>query len=115
MLTLKARTIKAKSHLQTKIVFWLLFVKSRGATNRIRIMSVLRKRPSNRNQLSKELGIDYKGILHHIKILEGNNLVRKIGNPYGVTYCVSTLFENGEFVFDEIVDRLKSHGYNPKK
>jgi len=55
MLTLKARTIEAKSHLQTKIVFWLLFVGSRGPANRIRIMSALRKRPSNRNQLAKEL------------------------------------------------------------
>ena len=108
MQTLKARTIKAKSHLQTKIVFWLLFVGSRGAANRIRIMSVLRKRPSNRNQLATELGIDYKGILHHIKILEGNNLVKKIGNQYGLIYCVSAFFENNETVFDEIVDRLKN-------
>ena len=108
ILTLKARTIKAKSHLQTKIVFWLLFVGSRGAANRIRIMSVLRKRPSNRNQLATELGIDYKGIQHHIKILEGNNLVKKIGNQYGLIYCVSAFFENNETVFDEIVARLKN-------
>ncbi len=80
MQILKARTIKAKSPLQTKIVFWNLFVASRGATNRIRIMSALRKRPRNRNQLSNELGIDYKGIQHHLKVLEGNNLVTKFGN-----------------------------------
>ena len=103
MLTLKARTIEAKSHLQTKIVFWVLFVGSRGGTSRIRIMSVLRKRPSNRNQLATELGVDYKNIQHHIKILEGNNLVKKIGNKYGVIYYVSALFENSEAVFDEIV------------
>jgi len=108
MLTLKARTIKAKSHLQTKIVFWVLFVGSRGRTNRIRIMSALREKPRNRNQLAKELGIEYKAIQHHIKILEGNNLVTKIGNHYGVIYCVSTLFENSEDVFDEIVARLQS-------
>ncbi len=108
MQTLQARTIKAKRHLQIKIVFWLLFVGSRGGTNRIRIMSALRKRPSNRNQLSKELGIDYKNIQYHIKVLEGNNLVKKIGNHYGVTYCVSALFENNEIVFDEIVARLRS-------
>ncbi len=108
MLTLKARTIKAKSHLQTKIVFWLLFAGSRGSDTRIRIMSALRKRPSNRNQLATELGIDYKGIQHHIKILEENNLVKKIGNQYGLIYCVSALFENSEIVFDEIVDRLKT-------
>jgi len=106
--TLQARTIEAKRHLQIKIVFWLLFVGSRGGTNRIRIMSALRKRPRNRNQLATELGIDYKNIQYHIKILEGNNLVKKIGNPYGVTYYVSALFENNEIVFDEIVDRLKN-------
>ncbi len=108
MQTLKARTIDAKSHLQTKKLFWLLFVGSRGPANRIRIMSALRKRPSNRNQLAKELGIDYKVVQHHLKVLEENNLVKKIGNTYGVTYCVSAFFENNEIVFDEIVDRLKN-------
>ncbi len=108
MQTLKARTLKAKSHLQTKIVFWLLFVGSRGGTNRIRIISALRKRPRNRNQLATELGVDYKNIQHHIKILEKNNLVTKVGNNYGVTYCVSALFENSEIVFDEIVDKLQN-------
>ena len=108
MQILRARTIEAKRHLQMKMVFWLLFVGSRGGTNRIRIMSVLRKRPRNRNQLATELGVDYKNIQHHIKVLEGNNLVKKTGSPYGVTYYVSTLFENNEIVFDEIIDRLRS-------
>jgi len=108
MQTLQAKTIEAKRHLQIKTVFWLLFVGSRGGTNRIRIMSVLRNRPRNRNQLAIELGIDYKNIQHHIKVLEGNNLVKKIGNLYGVTYYVSALFENNEIVFDEIIARLKN-------
>ncbi len=107
MQTLKARTIEAKRHLQIKTVFWLLFVGSRGGTNRIRIISVLRNRPRNRNQLATELDIDYKNIQHHIRVLEGNNLVKKIGNLYGMTYYVSALFENNEIVFDEIVARLK--------
>ena len=88
-------------------MFWTLFVSSRGAVNRIRIMSVLRKKPINRNQLAIELGVDYKSVQHHLKILQGNNLVKKMGNKYDVKYCVSTLFENSEFVFDEIVDKLK--------
>ncbi len=85
-----------------------LFVGNRGATNRIKIMSTLRKRPSNRNQLAKELGIEYKLIQHHLKVLEKNNLVIKTGNRYGFTFCVSALFEYNENVFDEIVDRLKN-------
>ncbi len=112
MQTLKARTLEAKRHLQIKIVFWFLFVGSKGAATRIRIMSMLRNRPRNRNQLAKELGIDYKNIQHHIKVLEGNNLVTKIGNPYGVKYYVSALFENNEIVFDEIVARLKNLNRN---
>jgi len=110
--TLKARTIEAKTDLQTKIVFWVLFVGSRGGTSRIRIISELRKRPRNTNQLSTELGMDYKNIQHHLKVLEGNNLVRKFGKNYGIIYCVSPLFENSEFVFDEIVDRLKNLNRN---
>ena len=106
MQTLKARTIETKSHLQTKKLFWLLFVGSRGAANRIRIMSVLRKRPRNRNQLATELGVDYKNIQHHIKVLEQNNLVTKVGSNYGATYFPSILFEDGEAVFDEIIAKL---------
>jgi len=101
------RTIKAKTHPETKKLFWLLFAGSRGSDARIRIMSVLRNRPRNRNQLATELEIDYKNIQHHIRVLEGNNLVQKTGNQYGLIYCVSALFENNEIVFDEIVDRLK--------
>jgi len=101
------KTIKAKTHPETKKLFWLIFAGSRGSDTRIRIMSVLRNRPRNRNQLATELGIDYKNIQHHIKVLEGNNLVKKIGNLYGVTYYVSALFENNEIVFDEIRDKLK--------
>ncbi len=108
MQILNVRTIKAKGDLQTKTLFWLLFVGSKGGTTRIRIMSMLRKRPSNRNQLSTELGLDYKGIQHHLKVLEVNNLVKKIGKQFGLIYCVSGFFENNEIIFDEIRDKLKS-------
>ncbi len=101
------RTIKAKTHPETKKLFWLLFAGSRGSDTRIRIMSVLRKRPRNKNQLSTELGMDYKGILHHIKILEENNLVKKTGHQYSMAYSVSELFMHNEIAFDEIRDKLK--------
>ncbi len=101
------RTIKAKTHPETKKLFWLLFAGSRGSDTRIRIMSVLRKRPRNKNHLSTELGMDYKGILHHIKILEENNLVKKTGHQYSMAYYVSELFMHNEIAFDEIRDKLK--------
>jgi len=101
------RTIKAKTHPETKTLFWLLFAGSRGSDTRIRIMSVLRKKPSNRNQLSTELDMDYKNMQHHMEVLEENNLVKKTGNRYGVTYYISELFMHNEIAFDEIRDKLK--------
>ncbi len=101
------KTIKTKTHPETKKLFWVLFAGSRGSDARIRIMSVLRKRPRNKNQLATELGIDYKNIQHHIKVLEENNLVKKTGNQYGMTYYVSELFMHNEITFDEIRYKLK--------
>jgi len=104
--TQSVRTIESHAHSEIKKLFWFLFVVSRGAINRIRIMSALRKMSSNRNQLAIELDLEYKNIQHHLKVLEKNNLVRKIGNYYGVTYFPSVLFEDGEAVFDEIIAKL---------
>ncbi len=108
MQTQSVRTIDSYAHSEIKKLFWFLFVESRGANSRIRIISVLRNLPRNRYQLSIELDLDYKNIQHHLKILEKNNLVIKTGNRYGLTFCVSSLFDNNEIIFDEIVDKLKN-------
>lgn len=110
MKAITVRTIETKTHPQTKMLFWFLFAGSRGGQNRIRIMSHLRETPRNTNQLAQDLGIDYKGILHHLKTLEENNLVTKLGKNYGATYFVSPFFEEGQQVFDEIVTKLKKVG-----
>jgi len=73
----------------------------------MRIISHLRIMPTNTHKLSKEMKLDYKAVQHHLKTLEQNNLVTKVGNNYGVTYFPSVLFEDGEAVFDEIVEKLK--------
>jgi len=101
------KTIKAKTNPETKKLFWFLFAGSRGSDSRIRIMSILRKRPGNTNQLSTVLGMDYKCIQHHIKNLEENNLVKHVGKKYARTYLVSVFFEANESVFDEIVIKLE--------
>ena len=108
MQTQSVKTIESHAHSEIIKLFWFLFVGSRGAKTRIRIMSALRKIPSNRNQLSAGLGIDYKAIQHHLKVLENNNLVIKTGNRYGLTFCVSMLFVNNEIVFEEIIHKLKN-------
>ena len=89
-----------------KRLLWFIFFGSRGGLNRLRIISSLKETPSNTNQLAKELGLDYKAIQHHIKILEKNNLITKAGEKYGVTYFISTFLEVNMETFEEIATKL---------
>jgi predicted transcriptional regulator len=89
-----------------KRLLWFIFSGSRGGLNRLKIISSLKETPSNTNQLAKELGLDYKAIQHHIKILEKNNLITKAGEKYGVTYFISTFLEVNMETFEEIATKL---------
>ncbi|MDH3617204.1 MAG: winged helix-turn-helix domain-containing protein [Nitrosopumilus sp.] len=89
-----------------KRLLWFIFTGSRGGLNRLRIIFSLKENPLNINQLAKELGLDYKAIQHHIKILEKNNLITKIGEKYGVTYFISTFLEVNMETFEEIAAKL---------
>ena len=89
-----------------KRLFWFIFAGSRGGLNRLRIISSLKENPLNTNQLAKKLGLDYKAIQHHIKILEKNNLITKMGEKYGVTYFISTYLEVNMETFEEIATKL---------
>lgn len=91
----------------SKRLLWFLFVGSRGGLNRLKIVSILKEKPLNANQLAKELGLDYKAIRHHIKVLEKNNMITKAGEKYGVTYFISTFLEVNMESFDEIVQKLE--------
>ncbi|HLI46640.1 MAG TPA: winged helix-turn-helix domain-containing protein [Geobacterales bacterium] len=69
-----------------KIWFWV-FIGSRGGVNRMKIMKELLNKPMNINQISYKLGLDYKTVEHHIRVLEENKLVENpIKNKYGSLY-----------------------------
>ncbi len=89
-----------------KRLLWFIFAGSRGGLNRLRIISSLKEKPLNTNQLAKELDLDYKAIQHHIKVLEKNNLITKIGEKYGVTFFISTFLEVNMELFEEIETKL---------
>lgn len=107
MQVVTTRTLETKIHPQTKALFCFLFVGGRGGFNRIRIMAEIRENPSNAHYLAGIIGVDYKTILHHMKILEKNNLVSRIGEKYGSVYFVSALFEESQDAFDEIVSKIQ--------
>ena len=91
----------------SKRLLWFVFAGSRGGLNRLRIISILKKTPLNTNQLSKELGLDYKAIQHHIKVLEKNNMITKIGEKYNIVYFTSNFIETNMESFNEIVSKLE--------
>ena len=106
------RLIESNSPHQIKELFCVLFVSTKGARIRTKIMSLIKTRPRNTNQLSKEVDSDYKNIQHHLKVLEDNNLVKQFDKRYNNTYHLSTFFEANESVFDEIVIKLAKWSYN---
>ena len=69
-----------------KRLLWFVFAGSRGGLNRLKIISKLKENSFNINQLAKELGLDYKAIQHHIRVLEKNNMISKVGKKYDMTY-----------------------------
>ncbi len=89
-----------------KRLLWFVFVGSRGGLNRLKIISKLKENPFNINQLAKEMGLDYKAIQHHIRVLEKNNMITKIGEKYNVTYFISTYLEVNMEAFEEIEGKL---------
>ena len=109
ILTMKAitiKTIETPTHPETKKIFWNLFASTRGAANRVKIMALLRERPSNTNQISTNGEMDYKSASHHLKALEENHLVQKF-QSYGITtFFVSPLFEENQQVFNEIIAKV---------
>ena len=90
----------------SKRLLWFLFAGSRGGLNRLRIISILKKTPLNTNQLAKELSLDYKAIQHHIKVLEKNNMITKVGEKYNVMYFISAFLETNMETLEEIEAKL---------
>ena len=89
-----------------KRLLWFVFAGSRGGLNRLRLVLAIKEKPLNANQLAKELGLDYKAIQHHVRVLEKNNIITKIGEKYGVTYFISPFLEVNLETFEEIVSKL---------
>jgi predicted transcriptional regulator len=75
--------------------------------NRLKLVSSLKEKPLNANQLAKELRLDYKAIQHHIGVLEKNNIITRVGEKYNVTYFVSNFLEVNMDSFNEIAEKLE--------
>ena len=91
----------------TRKLLMYLFTGTKGGYTRMRIIMLLTEKPLNTHQLSKELGLDYKAIQHHMKVLEKNNLVTKVGEKYGAIFHLSNFLEINIRALDEAIDKLE--------
>jgi len=77
----------------TRRLIWFVFAGSRGGPNRARLVRQISSSPANANQLAGSLGIDYKAVQHHLRVLERNGMVERAGGKYGAVYFPSGLLE----------------------
>lgn len=90
-----------------KRVLWYLIASSRGGINRAKIIDLLNARPANANQIASELKLDYKTVLHHLKVLgENGMIITENKETYGATYFLTPLMEKNYPSFQEILARI---------
>jgi len=94
--------------------FLYLFAGTQGWSPRIDIVMLIREMPRNTNQLAEALGLDYKAVQHHLKVLEKNNMVTRQGEKYGVIYFVSQYLDSRFQEFLHVVNKLKTTSSRPK-
>jgi len=102
----KQVSTQRKPDKQTRKLLLYLFTSTRGGFTRLRIIMHLLDQPYNTHQLAKELGLDYKAVQHHMKVLQKNNMVSKIGEKYGAIFHLSNFLEININALDEAIDKL---------
>ncbi|HUT05179.1 MAG TPA: winged helix-turn-helix domain-containing protein [Nitrosopumilaceae archaeon] len=106
IIQLRSESEERKSDKETRKLLFYLFTSTRGGFTRLRIIMLLLEDPLNTHQLSKVLHLDYKAVQHHMKVLEKNNMVSKIGEKYGAIYHLSNFLEMNIRSLDEAIDKL---------
>jgi DNA-binding transcriptional ArsR family regulator len=96
----------ASSARSLKYLLGWLIAGTRGGATRAKIIQTLKETPQNANQLANQLGMDYRTIRHHLKVLEKNKMITTAGEGYGITYFLSPALEENYVLFEEIVNRM---------
>ncbi len=83
------------------ILYWLI-AGTRGGGTRARIIETLKEKPSNAHQLAESIGMDYRTIRHHLKVLADNEIIMSAGEKYGKIYFLSRDIEEKYDTFEDI-------------
>lgn len=75
------------------------------------IIKELHDRPYNANQLAEKLGLDYKTVRHHLKVLMENGIIEtNVGEKYGAMFFLSRSMESEYHLFLEIWNKIGPRG-----
>lgn len=76
---------------------WHLFVGTRGGIQRARLVRLIETRPYNANELATAVGLDYKTIRYHLRVLVDNDVLIASEERYGTLYFWSaSMVDNRE-------------------
>jgi len=90
-----------------KRVLWYLIGSTKGGANRAKILELVNSHPANPNQISSELKLAYKTIIHHLSVLTENGLIITDNKEsYGATYYLTPLMEKNYNSFMEILAKI---------
>ena len=90
-----------------KRVLWYLIGSTKGGVNRAKIIDLINSHPANANQIASELQLDYKTVIHHLRVLSDNGLiVTDNKDSYGAIYFLTPLMEKNYASFREILVRI---------
>jgi DNA-binding transcriptional ArsR family regulator len=92
-----------------KRLLWWLIAGTKGGINRAKIIKLIYDRPYNANQLTEKLGLDYKTVRYHLRVLEKNDVITSSGSgekKYGAMYFLTTSMEMNYDVFEEIWEQI---------
>ena len=91
-----------------KRILWFLFASTRGGSTRARIMNLINEMPANTNQISTNLNLYYKTVIHHLNVLIKNGLIiTEDKGIYGSTYFLTPLMEQNFQLFNEILEKIR--------
>jgi len=100
------KTLTNNSHSFTTLV-WLIIAGSKAPTNRIKIISLLREKPLNTNQISDLLQLDYKVVERHLEVLVRSKLLERVGRKYGILYFPSSILNENLHIYDELITKIE--------
>ncbi len=92
-------------------LMWYLLCGTRGGPNRVRILERLERSPANAHQLAASLGLDYRTVRHHLRLLERNGAIaRPVGDAYAAPYELSPyVAEHYQDLRHILFERARTH------